>query len=191
MHWKTIYKNVYKGFHKRTENNWNSRRSRSRVFCKKSVLRNCAKFTRKHLRQSFLFNKVAGLKPVDLLRKRLWYRSFPVNFVKFLRTPLLVEHLWWLLLGHFLGCQSTWCFSWNAIFSRMNVIFLGDAGDVTLRCTFLGQGDLYFFAGGRDGVILVTSKHIYRKYHISTRFLIKIIFFDFPPKEKILYFWKK
>ena len=119
------------------------------MFCKKSLLRNCAKFTEKHLRQSFLFNKVAGLKPVDLLRKRLWYRSFPVNFVKFLRTPFLVEHLWWILLGPFLGCQSTWCFSLNAIFSRMNIIFLGDDRDVTLRPTFLRQGHLCFLPGAR------------------------------------------
>ena len=25
---------------------------------------------------------------------RLWHRCFPVNFVKFLRTPFLIEHLW-------------------------------------------------------------------------------------------------
>ena len=33
-----------------------------------------------------LFNKVAGLRPVTLLKKRLWRRCFPVNYVKFLRT---------------------------------------------------------------------------------------------------------
>ena len=33
-----------------------------------------------------------------LLKKRLWHRWFPVNFAKFLRTPFLTEHLWWLLL---------------------------------------------------------------------------------------------
>ena len=32
-----------------------------------------------------------------LLNKRLWHRSFPVNFVKYLRTPFLAEHLRWLL----------------------------------------------------------------------------------------------
>ena len=31
-------------------------------FCKKGVLRNFAKFTRKHLCQGFFFNKVAGRK---------------------------------------------------------------------------------------------------------------------------------
>ena len=56
------------------------------MLCKKSVLRNLAKFTGKHLCQGLFFNKVAGL------------RCFPVNFVKLLRTPFLTEHLWWLLL---------------------------------------------------------------------------------------------
>ena len=50
------------------------------------VLKNFTKFTRKHLRQSLFFNKVAGLRPVTLLKKRLWHRCFSVNFVKFLRT---------------------------------------------------------------------------------------------------------
>ena len=53
------------------------------VFCKKGVLENFAKFTRKHLCLSMLFNKIAGLK------KRPWNKCFPVNFAKFLRTPLL------------------------------------------------------------------------------------------------------
>ena len=34
-----------------------------------------------------LFNKVAGLRPTTLLKKRLWHRCFPVNFAKFLRKP--------------------------------------------------------------------------------------------------------
>ena len=29
------------------------------------------------------------LRPATLLKKRLWHRRFPVNFVKFLRTPFL------------------------------------------------------------------------------------------------------
>ena len=39
-----------------------------------------------------------GLRPATLLKKTLWHRCFPVNFVKFLRTPFLTEHLWSLLL---------------------------------------------------------------------------------------------
>ena len=54
------------------------------MFCKKDVLRNFTKFTGNRLCQSLFFNKVAGLRPV--------------SFVKFLRTPFYIEHLWWLLL---------------------------------------------------------------------------------------------
>ena len=53
------------------------------------VLENFAKFTGKHLCQSLFFNKVAGLRPATLLKKRLWHRCFPVNFAKFLRTSYL------------------------------------------------------------------------------------------------------
>ena len=59
------------------------------VFCKIGVLRIFAKFTGKHLCQSLCFNKVAGLRPALLLKKRIWHRPFPVNFVKFLETPFL------------------------------------------------------------------------------------------------------
>ena len=51
-----------------------------------------------HLCQSLYFNKAAALRPATLLKKRLWHWCFPVEFVKFLRTPFLTEHLQWLLL---------------------------------------------------------------------------------------------
>ena len=63
------------------------------MFCKKGVLRNFTKFTGKHLCQSFFFNKVAGLRSATLLKK---------NFVKFLRTPFCIEHLWCLLLCYWM-----------------------------------------------------------------------------------------
>ena len=59
------------------------------MFCRKGVLRNFAKFTGKQLCQSLFFNKVAGLGPAFCLKKRIWHRCFPVNFVKFFRTPFL------------------------------------------------------------------------------------------------------
>ena len=65
------------------------RSSHRRCSVKKGVLRNFAKFTGKHLCQSLFFNKVAGLRPETLLKKRLWHKCFPVNFAKFLRTPFL------------------------------------------------------------------------------------------------------
>ena len=53
--------------------------------------------------------EVAGLRPVllkksfiFLLKKRLWHRCFPVNFVKFLRTTFLYNtyaSCFWLQQG--------------------------------------------------------------------------------------------
>ena len=73
------------------------------------VLRSFAKLTGKYLCQSLFFNKVAGLRP--LLKKRLWYRCFPVNFAKFLRTPFLQNTSGRLLLqavqlGYFFAMYS-------------------------------------------------------------------------------------
>ena len=53
------------------------RSSRQEVFSEKDVLINFAKFTGKHLCQSLFFEE------------SLWRKCFPVNFVKFLRTPFL------------------------------------------------------------------------------------------------------
>ena len=50
-----------------------------RCSVKKDALENFAKFTGKHLCQSLFFN-------ATLLKKRLWYRSFPMSLVTFLRT---------------------------------------------------------------------------------------------------------
>ena len=33
-------------------------------------------------------------RPATLLKKRLWRRYFPVNFVKISRAPFFIEHLW-------------------------------------------------------------------------------------------------
>ena len=62
-----------------------SRSSHQRGSLRKGVIRKFAKFTEKHLCQSFFSccNKAAA----TLLKKRLWYRCFPVDFAKFSRTP--------------------------------------------------------------------------------------------------------
>ena len=65
-----------------------SRSSRPEVFCKKFVLKNFTKIHRKTPVPESFFNKIAGLKPATLLKKRLWHRCFPVNFVKYLITPI-------------------------------------------------------------------------------------------------------
>ena len=66
------------------------RNSRSQMFYKVIVLKNFAKVTEKLLCRSFCFNKVAGLQAGTLLRKRFRQRCFPMNFVKYLRTPILL-----------------------------------------------------------------------------------------------------
>ena len=64
------------------------RSSHLRCAVKKGVLRNFAIFTGNTCaRDSFLIKLQA--RPATLLKKRLWYRCFPVNFEKFLRTPFL------------------------------------------------------------------------------------------------------
>ena len=65
------------------------RSSSRRYSLRKGALRNFTKFKGKHLCQSLFFNKVAGLKPATLLKKRLLHRCFPVNFANFLRTLFL------------------------------------------------------------------------------------------------------
>ena len=64
-----------------------SRSSHQRCSVRKGALRKFVKFTGKHLCQGLLFNKVAGLRSVTLLKNRLCHRCFPVNFAKFPRTP--------------------------------------------------------------------------------------------------------
>ena len=63
--------------------------SRPEVLCKKVVLRNFAKFKGKYLYQSLFLNKVAGLRPATLLKRRLWHKCFAMNFVECLTTPFL------------------------------------------------------------------------------------------------------
>ena len=57
------------------------------MFYKKGNLKYFTKLMGKHLCWSLILNKVAGLKPAALLKKRLQHKCFPVNVAKFLRTP--------------------------------------------------------------------------------------------------------
>ena len=59
------------------------------MFCKKSVLKNFAKFHRKTSVLKSLFNKIPCLQACNFIKKRLQHSCFPVKFAKFLRTPIL------------------------------------------------------------------------------------------------------
>ena len=48
----------------------------------------------------FIYNKLAGFKPCNFIKKRLWYRCFPVNFAKFLKTPILMNIFERIIVGY-------------------------------------------------------------------------------------------
>ena len=62
------------------------RSSRPEMFCEKGVLKNLAKFTGKHLRWSFFFNKEKK-DTKKRIKKETLKRCFSVNFAKFSVTP--------------------------------------------------------------------------------------------------------
>ena len=61
------------------------------MFYKKSVLKNFAKLTGKHLCQSLFIN--------NFIKKEALAQVLSDEFATFLRTPFFIEHLWWLLLA--------------------------------------------------------------------------------------------
>ena len=70
-----------------------NRSSSSQMFFKIDVQK-FRKFHRKTpVLEESLFNKVAGLKDCNFIKKRLQHRCFPVKFANFLRTPFFTEHL--------------------------------------------------------------------------------------------------
>ena len=100
--------------------------SRSEAFCKKGVLWNFVKFTGKNLCRSVPpLNKVEGIIPATLLKKRLQYRFFPVNFATFLRTAFYIEHLWWLLLKLVWKQESTETITTNLGLHLLIILLFG------------------------------------------------------------------
>ena len=63
-----------------------------RCFSKKIKIRN---MQRKTPVLESLFNKVAGLKACNFIKKRLKHSCFPVNIEKILRAAFFKEHLRW------------------------------------------------------------------------------------------------
>ena len=107
---------------------WFIRSSHRMCSVKKGVLRYFAKLTGKYLCQSLFFNKVTGLTPATLLKKKLWYRCFPVNFVKFLTAPFLQNTSGQLFLAQLVklvlnkNTKVTKTFFWGKSYSIQNVI---------------------------------------------------------------------
>ena len=76
-----------------------------RYYFKMSVRKNFANFTGKYLCWSFFLNKV--------IKKKLQHRRFPVKFVKCLKTPFFIEHLWRLLLHEIHEIPIHWIHPWR------------------------------------------------------------------------------
>ena len=71
--------------------------SRHRCSIKKVVLKNFAKFTRKHLYQSLFCNKVAGLQlpqTYNFIKKGTLAQMFSCEFCEIFKNTFFTEHLW-------------------------------------------------------------------------------------------------
>ena len=82
------------------------------------------------------------LRPATLLKKRLWYMFFPLNFAKFLRAPFTTEHLWWLLLIHL----------WN---QQLHVLF---------RSFRISHSDPFYKKWFSSKFRRIYSKHLFRVF---------------------------
>ena len=123
------------------------------MFYQKKCSYKLQKIHRKHLCQSLLFNKVAGLRAATLLKKKLRHRCFPLNSVQFLRTLYLQNTSARLLLILFVA--SFFYFPLSNIFASKKVdkwktgfnhftryIMNTEHTNESLLCLF--QGTLYF-----------------------------------------------
>ena len=69
------------------------RSSHQRCSVKQGVLRNFAKFTGKHLRQSLFFNNVSG-GASNFIKKQALAQVFSCEFCKISKNTLFTEHVW-------------------------------------------------------------------------------------------------
>ena len=79
------------------------RSSHRKCSVKKSVLRNFAKFTGKHLCQSLFFNNVAGLRPATLLKKETLAQVFSSEFFEISKNTVSQN-----TSGRLLLCRRSW-----------------------------------------------------------------------------------
>ena len=107
--------------------------SHPEVFCEKGVLKNFAKFTGKHLCQSFFVNKVAGLKPAQVFSceickmfKNTFFHRIPSVAVLIIWRPSKKEHL-------FDGRTTSGCFWSSLLLLLITLIFVFDSNSKGFR----------------------------------------------------------
>ena len=84
---------------------------------KKGVLKNFAIFKGKHLCWCLFSIKVVDLKAYNFIKKKLQHRRFPVNIVRFSRTPILKNICELLLLC--IDTQKYFRYFWNLYLSTL------------------------------------------------------------------------
>ena len=138
------------------------------MLCKKDARKICQNSQENTCYQSLFFNKVVGSRPAILLKKRLRHRYFPVNFVKFLRTPVFAEHLCWLLLYY------AWKKVWIQLMTNNKEITIINWGD--LYYTFWASGKSYKVAQNfrvlADGKTNSNLKLLKDKIRLVNNFLL-------------------
>ena len=88
--------------------------------------------------RSELLCKKSCLRPATLFKKRLWHRCFPINFMKFLKTPFFTEHFQWLAFATLkIPYSNTLCNTSAAEAWICLVSFSGGVKDFIFKCIFL------------------------------------------------------
>ena len=93
--WKDQEKKKQKINWKKKRERWEEQKHRTEADTDTVLWKN--EFLKKHLVWNLFFNKVADLRFATLLIKIIQQKGVPVSFVKFLKTPFLIEHIQWLL----------------------------------------------------------------------------------------------
>ena len=123
--------------------------------------------------ESLFLNKAAGLRPTTLLKKSLWHRCFPANFVKFLRTPFYTEHLWWLLLIKLSRSSNIFAFTTQYWFPFLSFSFF------CLLVFFCSCNDTAFKFCIKVAIIKVHAKTKISVYGLINYFHISLQLVDF------------
>ena len=101
------------------------------------------------------FNKVAGLKACDFIKKRLQHRCFSVNIARFIRKPILKNISEWLLLSRPFSRSELWELG-DKYLKRWQYRGLNDLYNILTLCCELWT-NLYFY----DKVVLTEVNNVW------------------------------
>ena len=127
----------------------------------------------------FLFNKVGGLQFATLLKKSLHYRCFPLNFAKFLRTPVSKN-------------SSNGIFCIFVLWIMILLLSQSENQNILQRCIYRNsRSEVLCKKGVLENFSKLTGKHLRQslfltKVAVLRLFLIKKrLFFNFIQKETL------